>query len=58
MMSNIFNWLNPHKLEFSILQTRPGEAFDIYFNPQTDIIYTRAPFEKWDKHPVKVTSIR
>ncbi len=24
MMSNIFNWLNPHKLEFSILQTRAG----------------------------------
>jgi hypothetical protein len=58
MMSNIFNWLNPHKLEFSILQTRPGEAFDIYFNPQTDIIYTRAPFEKWDKHPVKVNPFR
>ena len=58
MMSNIFNWLNPHKLEFSILQTRPGEAFDIYFNPQTDILYTRAPFEKWDKHPVKVNPFR
>jgi len=58
MMSNIFNWLNPYKLEFSILQTRAGEAFDIYFNPRTDIIYTRAPYEKWDKHPVKINPFR
>jgi len=58
MMSNIFNWLNPYKLEFSILQTQAGEAFDIYFNPQTDIIYTRAPYEKWDKHPVKMNPFR
>jgi hypothetical protein len=58
MMSNIFNWLNPHKLEFSILQTRAGEAFDIYFNPQTELLYTRAPYEKWDKHPVKMNPFR
>jgi hypothetical protein len=54
MMSNIFNWLNPHKLEFSISQTQAGEAFDIYLNPQTDTIYTRAPHEKWEKHQVKM----
>ena len=54
MMSNIFNWLNPHKLEFSILQTRAGEPFDIYLKPQTDTLYTRAPYEKWEKHPVKM----
>jgi hypothetical protein len=53
MISNIFNWLNPHKLEFSILQTRAGKAYDIYLTPQTDTIYTRAPFEKWEKHQVK-----
>ena len=53
MMSNIFNWLNPHKLETSIFQTRAGETFDIYLNPQTDSLYTRAPYEKWEKHPVK-----
>jgi len=58
MMSNIFNWLNPYRLEFSILQTRAGEAFDIYFNPGTDILYTRAPYEKWDKHPVKANPFR
>jgi hypothetical protein len=58
MMSNIFNWLNPHKLEFSILQTRAGEAFDIYLNPQTDTLYTRAPYEKWEKHPVKMNPFR
>ncbi len=58
MMSNIFNWLNPHKLEFSIMQTQAGEAFDIYLNPQTDTIYTRAPYEKWEKHQVKMNPFR
>ena len=58
MMSNIFNWLNPHKLEFSILQTHAGEAFDIYLNPQTDTLYTRAPYEKWEKHEVKKNPFR
>ncbi len=58
MMSNIFNWLNPHKLEFSILQTQAGEAFDIYLNPRTDTLYTRAPDEKWEKHPVKMNPFR
>ena len=58
MMSNIFNWLNPHKLEFSILQTQAGEAFDIYLNPQTDTLYTRAPDEKWEKHRVKMNPFR
>jgi hypothetical protein len=54
MMSNIFNWLNPHKLEFSIFQIKAGESFDIYLKPQTDILYTRAPNEKWEKHQVKM----
>jgi hypothetical protein len=52
MMSNIINWLNPHKLEFSILQTRAGEPFDIYLEPRTDAFYTRAPREKWEKQRV------
>jgi hypothetical protein len=49
MMSNIINWLNPHKLTFSTLQTVAGEPFDIYLDPQTHIFYTRAPQEKWEK---------
>jgi Ca-activated chloride channel family protein len=49
MMSNIINWLNPHKLEFSTLQTRAGEPFDIYLDPQTNTFYTRSPQEKWEK---------
>jgi len=49
MMSNIFNWLNPNKLEFSILKTQAGAPFDIYLKPQTDIFYTRAPRGKWEK---------
>ena len=58
MMSNIFNWLNPHKLEFSILQTRAGEPFDIYLSPQTTIFYTRAPYEKWQKQHAAVNPFR
>jgi hypothetical protein len=58
MMSNIFNWLNPKKLEFSILQTRAGEAYDIYLAPQTDVFYTRAPYEKWEKHRVETNPFR
>jgi len=54
MMSNIINWLNPHKLEFSILQTRAGDPFDIYLNPNTETFYTRAPQEKWEKHRATV----
>ncbi len=58
MMSNIFNWLNPHKLEFSILQTQAGKPFDIYLKPQTDVFYTRAPQEKWERQEAKVNPYR
>ena len=58
MMSNIFNWLNPNKLEFSILQARAGEPFDIYLEPQTDSFYTRAPREKWEKHRATANPFR
>lgn len=58
MMSNIINWLNPHKLEFSILHTRAGEPFDIYLDPNTDAFYTRAPQEKWEKHRANVNPYR
>ncbi|MBW2412007.1 MAG: VWA domain-containing protein, partial [Deltaproteobacteria bacterium] len=33
MMSNIVNWLNPHKLEFSALQARAGRPFEIFLDP-------------------------
>jgi len=52
MMSNIINWLNPHKLNFSLLQARAGEPFDIYLHPETEHFTTRAPREKWEKHQV------
>ena len=53
MMSHIINWLNPNKLDFSILQTQAGKPFDIYLNPQSDYFYTRAPAEKWVKRAVR-----
>ena len=49
MMSNIVNWLNPHKLEFSTLQARDGKPFEILLDPQTEVFYTRAPREKWEE---------
>jgi hypothetical protein len=58
MMSNIINWLNPHRLEFSTLHTRAGEPFDIYLKPQTSTFYTRAPQEKWERHRTSTNPFR
>ena len=58
MMSNIFHWLNPHKLEFSVLQTQTGRFFDIYLKPQTDVFYTRAPLEKWKRQEANTNPFR
>jgi hypothetical protein len=58
MMSNIVNWLNPHKLEFSTLQTHAGQPFDIYLDPQTSTFYTCAPKEKWERQHVETNPFR
>ena len=58
MMSNIFNWLNPHKLEFSVMKTQAGKVFEIFLNPQTNILYTRAPHQEWEKHTVSGNPFR
>jgi hypothetical protein len=58
MMSNIINWLNPHRLEFSTLHTRAGEPFEIYLKPQTSTFYTRAPQEKWERHRTSANPFR
>ena len=58
MMSNIINWLNPNRLEFSTLQTRSGEPYDIYLAPQTEMFHTRAPHEKWEKQPAITNPFR
>ncbi len=50
LLSNIFNWLNPHKLDFSTQQTKAGNPFDIYLSSQTKIFATRGPHPKWEKH--------
>jgi hypothetical protein len=52
MMSNIFNWLNPHKLHFSSLDAKAGEPFDIYLNPDTENISIRPPRSKWETYPI------
>jgi hypothetical protein len=58
MMSNIINWLNPHRLKFSTLDTRAGEPFEIYLKPQTSTFYTRAPLEKWERHRASANPFR
>ena len=58
MMSNIINWLNPHRLEFSTLHARAGEPFEIYLKPQTSTFYTRAPQEKWERHRASANPFR
>jgi len=58
MMSNIINWLNPHRLEFSTFHTRAGEPFEIYLKPQTITFYTRAPHEKWERHRASANPFR
>jgi hypothetical protein len=52
MMSNIFNWLNPHKLHFSSLDVKSGKPFDIFLNPDTENISIRPPRGKWETYPV------
>ena len=52
MMSNIFNWLNPHKLHFSSLDARAGKPFDIFLNADTENISIRPPRSKWETYPV------
>jgi hypothetical protein len=58
MMSNIINWLNPHKLGFSALQANAGEPYDIYLHPNTKEIFTRAPNERAEKHQVTSNPFR
>ena len=52
IMSNIVNWLNPHKLHFSSLYTKAGKPFDIYLNPDTTSVSIRPPSGKWEKYSV------
>jgi len=50
LMSNTINWLNPYKLNYSLLKAKTGEPFEIYLDPETESFSTRAPKQKWEKH--------
>ena len=52
MMSNIINWLNPRKLNFSTLQARAGEPFEIDVERETEEISIRTPDGTWTKYPI------
>jgi hypothetical protein len=51
LLSNIFNWLNPHKLDFSTMKPAAGIPFNIYLKPETKNFKIRAPHQKWEKYP-------
>ncbi|MBW2154297.1 MAG: BatA and WFA domain-containing protein [Deltaproteobacteria bacterium] len=53
MMSNIINWLNPHKLQFSSLHARAGTPVSIYVSPDTEYISVRPPRGKWERYRIK-----
>jgi len=53
MMSNIMNWLNPHKLSFSTLRAAAGEPYFIHVAPTTTEISIRVPGKRWKKYDVK-----
>lgn len=50
MISNIINWLNPHKLSFSALQAKTGEPFAIELDRQTTEFSVRTPNGTWSKY--------
>ncbi len=52
MISNIINWLNPYKLNFSALYTKAGEPYTINLNVQTRNFSTRTPDGEWEQHEV------
>jgi len=58
MVSNIFNWLNPHKLQFSSLHTKAGRPFDIYLNPDTQQVAVKPPRGRWEKFDVQTNPFR
>jgi hypothetical protein len=53
MMSNMLQWLYPHKLQFSTAQTRAGEAFPLYFEAPTDHLLVLAPEGRWETYAVQ-----
>jgi len=53
LMSNIINWLNPHKLAFSSMHTRSGDPINLYLQPQTELLSVRGPRQDWEKIKVE-----
>jgi len=49
MMSNIVQWLHPHKLRFTSLKTKAGEPFDIHLGSQTEDFSISTPSGKWER---------
>jgi len=53
MMSNIVQWLHPHKLRFTSLKTKAGEPFDIHLESQTGDFSIGTPSGKWERQRVE-----
>ena len=53
LMSNIINWLNPHKLALSSMHTRTGNPIKLYLQPQTGTLSVRGPRQEWEEFTVE-----
>jgi len=53
MMSNIFQWLRPNKLRFSLSQVRAGSPFAIHLEPRTKNFSVLTPSKRWEKYQAK-----
>jgi Ca-activated chloride channel family protein len=53
MMSNVVQWLHPHKIRFSSLKSKAGKPFAIYLDAQTRDLSIGTPKGKWDRYLAK-----
>jgi Ca-activated chloride channel family protein len=53
MMSNVVEWLHPHKLRFSSLKSKAGKPFAIHLDSQTRDFSIGTPTGKWKNYRAK-----
>ena len=53
MISNVFQWLQPYKLSFSMLKSEAGEPFAIHLDRKTRDFSIGTPTGKWKKYRAK-----
>jgi hypothetical protein len=53
MMSNMLQWLYPHKLQFSTAQVKAGDPYPLYFGAKTDHLLVMPPQGQWQEFSVQ-----